>query len=392
MSNKDSGLTPSGLTPQPPLLQRGGEATPLSREMSCRSNFPLFTREGGARQGGGESALSFFPALHTLVWGTESWEVSAVPGNESVIADGPLAGQPLSAAVALWGERLLGRRGMEQGEGGFPLLAKIIDAKDDLSIQVHPNETLAQQRHHCHGKTEMWFVLDAQPGASLLAGFSKPLPREEYAARVEDGTIVNYLARHEVHPGDVFFIPAGRVHAICGGVRVCEIQQSSDITYRLFDYHRLGLDGKPRQLHVEEAIDAIDFSVLPEYRTRYEHTPNVPVPIVQCPYFNINLIEATKPMERLLKNRDSFVLLSLLEGEAVISQGLTPQPPNTHSPTPSLAKGEEDGLTSQPHFLQSGRGDFVAKGEVTVLIPAACADYTIVPVGSGPVRLMETYL
>ena len=317
-----------------------------------QTTLPLEVERGEGLGPTQATPLSFRPALHTLVWGTEEWEVSAVPSHESVIAEGPLAGRTLSDAVGLWGEQLLGRKGMEQGDGAFPLLAKIIDAKSDLSIQVHPNETLAQSRHHCHGKTEMWFVIDAQPGAALLAGFSKPLPREEYAERVADGTIVDYLARHEVHPGDVFFIPAGRVHAICGGVRLCEIQQSSDITYRLFDYHRLGLDGKPRQLHVEEALDAIDFSVLPDYRTHYSRVPNEPVPIVQCPYFNVNLIEADRPVVRKLKSRDTFVLISVIEGKVRIGQ-------------------------SSADLL---------------LIPAACADFTIEPVGDGPVRLLETYL
>ena len=332
-----------------------------SDTLSSQSESP---RQSQGAQAASPSCLSFVSSLHKLVWGTESWEVSAVPGNESVISNGPLEGQTLSYAVSQWGEQLLGRKGMAQGDGSFPLLTKIIDAKDDLSIQVHPNEDLAQKRHHCHGKTEMWVVLDAEPGASLLAGFSKPLPPEEYAARVADGTIVNYLARHEVHPGDVFFIPAGRVHAICGGVRLCEIQQSSDITYRLYDYHRLGLDGKPRQLHVEEALDAIDFSVLPDYNTHYERALNQPVPIVQCPYFTVNLVEATEPVSRQLKDRDSFVLLSVLEGEAVV--------------TPASAS---NGAEAESFPLRT-----------SLLIPATQADFTITPTGSAPVRLLETYL
>lgn len=324
-----------------------------------------------------EAPLSFQPSLHTLVWGTEEWEVSAVPSHESVIAEGSLAGLTLSDAVKQWGERLLGRKGVEQGEGAFPLLAKIIDARSDLSIQVHPNETLAQQRHHCHGKTEMWYVIDAKPGAALLSGFSKQLPREEYAARVADGTIVDYLARHEVHPGDVFFIPSGRVHAICGGVRLCEIQQSSDITYRLYDYHRLGLDGKPRQLHVEEALDAIDFSILPDYRTHYRPTLNQSVPLIQCPYFNVNLIEADRPIERRLKKRDSFVLLSIIGGQARIT-----------STTPDSSDTSDSPNT---HFSCQVGGES-AQSESALLIPAACADFTIVPVGNSPVRILETFL
>lgn len=331
------------------------------------------------------SPLAFHPSLHQLVWGTESWEVSAVPGNESIIADGQLAGRTLSMAVQLWGEQLLGRKGMEQGGGTFPLLTKIIDAKQDLSIQVHPGETLAQRRHHCHGKTEMWFVLDAQPGASLLAGFSKPLPREEYAARVADGSIVHYLARHEVHPGDVFFIPAGRVHAICGGVRLCEIQQSSDITYRLYDYHRLGLDGQPRQLHVEEALDAIDFRVLPDYLSRYTPALDQAVPIVSCPYFNVNLLELDAPLHRSLAARESFVLLSLLDGEGTVTLDASPAvPPTATGQNRSFAGSSGTAATtaSGPTFLLRS----------SLLIPAVQASFVITPVGNRPLRLLETYL
>ena len=273
--------------------------------------------------------LTFRPNLHELVWGGhklqalknlhsdgrrlgESWEISDVPTSESVVAEGPLAGKTLRELVALYGPILLGKHVFEADGREFPLLVKFIDAQDDLSIQVHPNDALAKERHNKLGKTEMWYVMDAEPGASLLAGFKQKISRKEYKRRVADGTIVDALARHEVHPGDVFFIPAGRVHAICSGILLCEIQQSSDVTYRLFDYHRLGLDGKPRQLHTEEALDAIDFNLYANYRTNYTPVEEGAVPIVACKYFTVNVLSTRSLLHRSLLDADSFVTLSCL--------------------------------------------------------------------------------
>ena len=280
--------------------------------------------------------LLFSPNLHETVWGGhqlqnfknlptdnrcigESWEISAVPTSQSVVANGPLAGQTLGDVVKTYGSQLLGRRIEARWGDDFPLLVKFIDSMGDLSIQVHPNEELAQKRHGKHGKTEMWYVIDAKPGASLLAGFREEITKDDYRRRVEDGSIVDVLARHEVKAGDVFFIPAGRVHAICSGILLCEIQQSSDVTYRLFDYHRLDLDGQPRELHTAEAIDAIDFHVYPNYRTTYSPVAEGVVRIVDCEYFAVSVITTQTKLHRDLSAEDSFATLSCLEGECQIT-------------------------------------------------------------------------
>ena len=223
----------------------------------------------------------FKPILKTLVWGTESWVLSGVPGSESVVAEGPEAGRTLSEVYG----------------GQFPLLIKFIDAHRDLSIQVHPNDELAYARHNCKGKSEMWYVIGAAEGAHLYSGLAAALTPEEYARRVEAGTITEVLADHKVVPGDVFFIPAGRVHSICGGCYLAEIQETSDITYRIYDYNRPGLDGKPRQLHTELAKDAIDYSVYEDYRTHYERVENAPVELLDCEHFTTVLFELTAPLE-----------------------------------------------------------------------------------------------
>ena len=187
----------------------------------------------------------FHPILQTLVWGTESWVLSGVPGNESVVAEGPAAGKKIT----------------ELFPGQFPLLIKFIDAHDDLSIQVHPDDELAAKRHNCKGKTEMWYIIGAREGAHLLSGFKENIDADKYVELVEKGEIVSVLSDYKVAPGDVFFLPAGRVPASGGGCYLPEIQQTSDIAYRIFDYNRPGLDGKPRQLHTQEAKDAIDYTV-----------------------------------------------------------------------------------------------------------------------------------
>ena len=223
----------------------------------------------------------FAPILKTLVWGTESWVLSGVPGSESVVAEGPEAGKKITDLYP----------------GQFPLLIKFIDAKRDLSIQVHPDNELAAKRHGCSGKTEMWYVIGAEPGAKLISGLKEPITPDDYVRLVEQDRITDVLAEHAVAPGDVFFLPSGRIHAIGGGCYLAEIQQTSDITYRIYDYNRPGLDGKPRQLHTQEAKDAIDYHVYPEYRTLYEPRQNEPVELVRCPYFTTTLYDLTQRAE-----------------------------------------------------------------------------------------------
>ena len=221
----------------------------------------------------------FEPILKTLVWGTENWVLSGVKGNETKVVGGPEDGKTLND---LYG-------------GEFPLLIKFIDAKKDLSIQVHPNDEIAAQRHGCKGKTEMWYLIDTAPGAHLLAGLSKEITQDDYVRLVEEGRITDVLADHKVAPGDVFFLPAGRIHAICGGCYLAEIQETSDITYRLFDYNRPGLDGKPRQLHTQEAKDVIDYKVYPSYKTDYVRKENAEMEVVRCKHFVTSVYELTQP-------------------------------------------------------------------------------------------------
>lgn len=236
-----------------------------------------------------------------MVWGSELWVISAYPGHESVVAEGPEKGKKITD---IW-------------PGMFPLLIKFIDARQDLSIQVHPDDDLAQKRYGLNGKTEMWYVIGTAPGAHLYSGMKEQIDPDRYVDLVKNGGIVDVLADHTVKPGDVFFLPAGRVHAICGGCYLAEIQQTSDLTYRIYDYNRPGLDGKPRQLHTEEAKDAIDYKVYPEYRTGYIPKADAEVELVECPYFTTSLLELTKPFGK--KVDSEFLVVICIEGEAEVN-------------------------------------------------------------------------
>ncbi len=245
----------------------------------------------------------FDPIVKTLVWGSEKWVLSAVPGFESTVSEGPEKGRKITGLYP----------------GTFPLLIKFIDAKRDLSIQVHPNDSLAAKRHNCSGKTEMWYVIRAEEGAKLLSGFSTRISPEQYEELVRRDEIVSVLASHDVRAGDVFFLPAGRVHAIGAGCYLAEIQQTSDITYRIYDYNRPGLDGKPRPLHTELAKDAIDYRVYPDYRTEYIPRRDAEVTLVDCPYFKTGLLEPDSPYVRSLSDCSEFVVLICIEGEGRVS-------------------------------------------------------------------------
>lgn len=242
----------------------------------------------------------FEPILKTLVWGTENWVLSGVPGSESVVAEGPDKGKHLSEVYH---------------DGEFPLLIKFIDAKRDLSIQVHPNDALARQRHNCNGKTEMWYVIGTAPGAHLLSGLKEKITPSYYERLVSEDKIVSVLDRYEVSPGDVFFLPAGRIHAIGGGCYLAEIQETSDITYRIYDYNRPGLDGKPRQLHTALAKDAIDYRVSPDYRTHYTPSKDESVRLVSCSHFDTDLLELDREFERSLEGCGKFLIVIAVEGE-----------------------------------------------------------------------------
>ena len=242
--------------------------------------------------------LLFEPNLHPVVWGGtqlrpykgldptddpigESWEVSAVPSSTSIICNGERKGRDLISVINEHPEEILGKTVNEKYHGQLPLLVKFIDAKKDLSIQVHPNDEMAMREHGKMGKSEMWYIIKAEPGPYLYAGFKQEITPYEYQKRVEDGSITEVLADHQVKAGDVFYLPAGRVHAICGGILLAEVQQSSDVTYRIYDYNRPGMDGKPRELHTELASKALNFHVEENYRTDYPETTNKAIQISQ---------------------------------------------------------------------------------------------------------------
>ena len=279
--------------------------------------------------------LKFEPILKSTLWGGEkiipykqiaseqtqvgeSWELSGVKGNESVVANGPDAGKTLPELIAAYGERLLGKANYARFGEEFPLLIKFIDARQDLSIQVHPNDELAWERHRSKGKTEMWYVVDADPGARLRSGFAKQVTPAEYEASVEDNTITDILREYEVRPGDLFFLPAGRVHSIGAGSFIAEIQQTSDITYRIYDYDRRDAEGNPRELHTELAKDAIDYTVYENYKN--PAVPDTPgeVEIVKCDHFTTDRIQLDGTLPLKL-DPESFTVLMCLSGDATLT-------------------------------------------------------------------------
>ncbi len=288
----------------------------------------------------------------------ESWELSAVEGQISEVANGFLAGNNLQELIEVYmgdlvGEKVYDRFGIE-----FPLLIKFIDAEDDLSIQVHPGDELARERHSAYGKTEMWYVVDADPGARLISGFNQQVDREKYIAYLQAGRLTDLLLSEEVFPGDVFFIPAGRVHAIGKGILVAEIQQTSDVTYRIYDFDRLDKHGKPRKLHNDLAIDAIDYSWQKGYKKQYERQKNTPVELVSCPWFTTNLLELNQTVGKDFSQYDTFVIYM--------------------------------GIVGKVRLVWKGGEEIIDKGE-TVLVPAILEEFKLEPL-HGEARLLEIYM
>ncbi|MGN1210342.1 MAG: type I phosphomannose isomerase catalytic subunit [Candidatus Cryptobacteroides sp.] len=283
--------------------------------------------------------LKFKPILKSLVWGGdkiapfkgveadsdrigESWELSGVRGNESVVANGELEGRTIAELVKEYKEALVGEHIYMNTGDEFPLLIKFIDAKQDLSIQVHPDDEMAARRHHgSKGKTEMWYVVDAEDNAHLRSGLDEEVTPDEYEAKVEDGTITDILHDYNVKPGDVFFLPAGRIHSIGAGCFIAEIQQTSDITYRIYDFGRLGLDGKPRELHTELAKEAIDYTVHPDYRTAHTDKKNAENILVECKYFTTSLFDIDREYSKDMSDLDSFLVVICIGGAGKIEDG-----------------------------------------------------------------------
>lgn len=319
--------------------------------------------------------FTFKPILKKVIWGGsdicpfkeispvengvgESWELSHVEGNYSIVANGELAGKSLDDLIRQYGAQLVGQKVIDRFGTTFPLLIKFIDARDNLSIQVHPDDELAKARHNSFGKTEMWYVIKATKDASLYSGFSKQIDADEYVRRVQDNTIMDVLQRYNVNEGDVFFLPAGRVHAIGAGCFIAEIQQTSNITYRIYDYNRKDANGNTRELHTELAKDAIDYTLYPDYRTHYKAHTNATIELANCKYFTTNLMDIDATMTRDFKDLDSFVVYICMEGKASLKDD----------------KGNEI---------------FVHQGQ-TVLMPADTKEVTISPAPKA--KFMETYI
>ena len=297
----------------------------------------------------------FKPLIKQALWGSENWVISGVNGNETLVANGQDKGKSLNELVKSLKERLVGKDNYERFGDEFPLLIKFIDAHRDLSIQVHPSDEIAHRQGKPRGKTEMWYALESEPGAMLYNGLKKKITPEEYKEMVENDTITDALARYEVHEGDVFFIPAGRIHAIGAGCRVAEIQQTADVTYRIYDFKRKDKDGNYRELHTKEAAESIDYTVLPNYRAGYEPKLNEGVQLVECPYFTTAVYDLNEPMTLDYSELNSFVILIAVKGKGT--------------------------LTANGETIDFQMGD-------TFLIPATMEEMKV----DGEIKFLETYV
>ncbi|HEY5591737.1 MAG TPA: type I phosphomannose isomerase catalytic subunit [Paludibacter sp.] len=318
--------------------------------------------------------LKFEPILKDKIWGGtklkslfgkaavsdklgESWELSGYEADESVVINGFLAGNNLPELIEIYMGELVGDKIYDEYGLYFPLLFKLIDANENLSIQVHPGDEVAAERHNSYGKTEMWYVVDADQGSELIIGFSKNCSRDEYLDALDEGLVEDLLQKVPVKKGDVFFIPSGLVHAIGKGVVVAEIQQSSDITYRIYDYKRTDDQGNERELHTEQALDVINFEASKEPKTNYEPLLNEITPLVTCDYFTTNMLRFDHNINRHYAKIDSFIAYMCLEGNFVIEF--------------------------------EGEKTVVNKGD-TVLIPACIDELSLIP--DSLVTLLEVYV
>lgn len=284
--------------------------------------------------------IKFVPILKERLWGGvklktwfnkpieneitgESWEVSAVPGDVSVVANGNFQGKTLQELIEMYPNELLGKRVYERFGKEFPILIKFIDAREDLSIQVHPNDVLAKQRHNSFGKTEMWYVMQADPDARLIVGFNKDVTRQEYQQHLSDGTLTEIMNYESVSEGDTFFINTGKVHAIGAGIIIAEIQQTSDITYRVYDFNRKDKNGNLRELHTEQALDAIDYQKKDDFKVTYNRQENTTNAMVSCPYFITNYLKLDANFHKEIASEDSFHIYMCVKGSGRISDGST---------------------------------------------------------------------
>ena len=270
---------------------------------------------------GGDKIIPFKHLSDKLENVGESWEISGVKGNETLVAEGEFAGQSLNDVVIALKADLVGKANYERFGNEFPLLIKFIDARQDLSIQVHPTDEIAQKQGKDRGKTEMWYIMDSDPDAKLYSGLKKEITPEQYKEMVENDTICDALAQYAVKEGDCFFLPAGRIHAIGTGCFLAEIQQTSDVTYRIYDFKRKDKDGNYRQLHTKEAAECINYTVENNYRTEYVPVKNQGIALVSCPYFSTAVYDLDEPMTLDYSELDSFVILIGMKGSGTVTDG-----------------------------------------------------------------------
>ncbi len=319
--------------------------------------------------------LKFTPILKEKIWGGEklnqilgkvskkknigeSWEISNVDKDISVVANGVLKGKTLKEIIAIFKGDLVGDRVYQQFGKNFPLLIKYIDAKEALSIQLHPNDALAKQRHNSFGKTEMWYVMQADKKANLIVGFKNDISKSQYLSHLQNKTLTEILNIDLVNKGDVYFISTGRVHAIGAGVLLAEIQQTSDVTYRIYDWDRQDDVGNYRELHTENALDALDFNAKKEYKTIYSNKLNNVNNIVDCQYFTINILLLNKKIKIDNTNKDSFVIYMCVQGEGV--------------------RLKSDKFEEQLNYGES------------ILLPANLKHFDFIPLGKS--KLLEIYI
>jgi mannose-6-phosphate isomerase len=318
--------------------------------------------------------LKFTPILKNKIWGGqkltallnkksdrkdlgESWEISDVKGDISVVSNGDLAGKDLKELITAHKGNLVGNKMYQHFGDKFPLLIKFIDAKEALSIQLHPNDDLAKKRHNSFGKTELWYVMEADEKANLIVGFQKEVTTEEYLHHLKNKSLSAILNVDKVKKGDVYFIPAGRIHAIGAGVLLAEIQQTSDITYRIYDWDRPNLDGTFRDLHTNEALDAIDYSAKESYKTAYVSSEKKASEIVDCQYFTTSLLPVLGEISLNHSEKDSFIIYMCVEGSVAFR------------------------YKSQIEKIQTGE---------TILVPACIKNISIIADKSA--KLLEVYI
>ena len=316
--------------------------------------------------------FKFQPILKDKIWGGqklqkilnkptssaeagESWEISDVEGDTSIVSNGSMAGISLKSLMELHTAELLGHKNFQQFGTKFPLLVIFIDAKLDLSVQLHPNDALAKARHNSFGKTEMWYVVQADSDSNLIVGFNQPMTKELYLKHLEAKTLEHILNFDKVDAGDTYFIEVGRIHAIGAGVLLAEIQQTSDITYRVYDWDRVDSEGNHRELHNDIALEAFDFNMPDNYRVNYSRDAQISTELVSCPYFTTNIVKVKS--SQIVENiHDSFMIYICIEGSAII-------------------------------IIEGHQTEF-SKGE-TVLIPACIKSFSI---STNHAKLLEVYI